>query len=102
MLKAVTLKEIEKIFEVLDALGISREAVIIPLRPEHPGRVSLLKDGKLEIVVERDQSGIRRLFRPRQGVLRLPRGLGLTQRRSGGARLPGSSSGGLDPGRLAL
>ena len=54
MLKAVTLKEIEKIFEVLDALGISREAVIIPLRPEHPGRVSVLKDGKLEIVVERD------------------------------------------------
>ena len=54
MLKAVTLKEIEKIFEVLDALEISREAVIIPLRPEHPGRVSLLKDGKLEIVVERD------------------------------------------------
>jgi hypothetical protein len=54
MLKAVTLKEIEKIFEVLEALGISREAVVIPLRPEHPGRVSLLKDGKLEIVVERD------------------------------------------------
>jgi hypothetical protein len=54
MLKAVTLREIEKIFEVLDALGISREAVVIPLRPQHPGRVSLLKDGKLEIVVERD------------------------------------------------
>ena len=54
MLKAVTLKEIEKIFEVLDALGISREAVIIPLRPEHPGHVSLLKDGKHEIVDERD------------------------------------------------
>jgi hypothetical protein len=54
MLKAVTLKEIEKIFEVLDALGISREAVVIPLRPEHPGRASLMKDGKLEIVVERD------------------------------------------------
>jgi len=54
MLKAVTLKEIEKIFEVLDALEISREAVVIPLRPEHPGRVSVLKDGKLEIVVERD------------------------------------------------
>jgi len=54
MLKAVTLKEIERIFEVLDAMNISREAVIIPLRPEHPGRVSLLGDGKLEIVVERD------------------------------------------------
>jgi hypothetical protein len=54
MLKAVTLKEIERIFTVLDALGISREAVVIPLRPEHPGRVALLKDGKREIVVERD------------------------------------------------
>jgi hypothetical protein len=54
MLKAVTLKEIERVFSVLDVLGISREAVVIPLRPEHPGRVSLLKDGKLEIVVERD------------------------------------------------
>jgi hypothetical protein len=54
MLKAVTLKEIERIFSVLDALGISREAVVIPLRPEHPGRVALMKDGKLEIVIERD------------------------------------------------
>jgi predicted Rdx family selenoprotein len=54
MLKAVTLKEIEKIFAVIDPMGISREAVVIPLRTEHPGRVSILKDGKLEIVVERD------------------------------------------------
>jgi hypothetical protein len=54
VLKAVTLKEIERIFEVLDAMNISREAVVIPLRPEHPGRVSIMKDGKLEIVVERD------------------------------------------------
>jgi hypothetical protein len=54
MLKAVTLREIERIFSVLDTLGISREAVVIPLRPEHPGRVSLAKDGKLEIIVERD------------------------------------------------
>jgi hypothetical protein len=54
MLKAVTLTEIERIFAVTDPMGISREAVVIPLRTEHPGRVSLLKDGKLEIVVERD------------------------------------------------
>lgn len=54
MLKAVTMKEIERIFEVLDAMNISREAVVIPLRPENPGRVSIMKDGKLEIVVERD------------------------------------------------
>jgi len=54
MLKAVTLKEIERIFTVIDPMGISREAVVIPLRTEHPGRVSIMKDGKLEIVVERD------------------------------------------------
>ena len=54
MLKAVTLREIEKIFAVIEPMGISREAVVIPLRTEHPGRVSILKDGKLEIVVERD------------------------------------------------
>jgi hypothetical protein len=54
MLKAVTMKEIERIFAVIDPMGISREAVVIPLRTEHPGRVSILKDGKLEIVVERD------------------------------------------------
>ena len=54
MLKAVTLKEIERIFAVIEPMGISREAIVIPLRTEHPGRVSILKDGKLEIVVERD------------------------------------------------
>ncbi|HMD05531.1 MAG TPA: hypothetical protein VKG68_09635 [Candidatus Binatus sp.] len=54
MLKVVTLKEIERIFAVIDPMGISREAIVIPLRTEHPGRVSILKDGKLEIVVERD------------------------------------------------
>ena len=54
MLKAVSLKEIERIFAVIDPMGISREAVEIPLRTEHPGRVSILKNGKLEIVVERD------------------------------------------------
>jgi hypothetical protein len=54
MLKVITLKEIERIFAVIDPMGISREAIVIPLRTEHPGRVSILKDGKLEIVVERD------------------------------------------------
>ena len=54
MLKAVTLKEIERIFAVIDPMNISREAIVIPLLTEHPGRVSIMKDGKLEIVVERD------------------------------------------------
>lgn len=54
MLKAVTLKEIERIFEVIDPMGISREAIEIPLRTESPGRVSVMKNGKLEIVVDRN------------------------------------------------
>jgi hypothetical protein len=51
-LAAVTLAEIERIFEVLERLGISREAVVIPLKPVHPGRVRLLGNGKVEIQVE--------------------------------------------------
>jgi hypothetical protein len=51
-LQTVTLKDIEKIFEILERLGISREAVMIPLDPKQPGRVSRLPNGKLEIVVD--------------------------------------------------
>ena len=54
MLKAVTLKEIEKIFAIIEPMGISREAIVIPLRTDSPGRVSIDKAGKLEVVVDRD------------------------------------------------
>jgi hypothetical protein len=54
VLKAVTLKEIERIFTVTDAMGISREALVIPLRTETPGRIKMISGGKLEIVVEKD------------------------------------------------
>ncbi len=50
-LKAVTLAEIEKVFVVLERLDISREAVVIPLRPADPGGVRRLANGKYEIVV---------------------------------------------------
>ena len=52
MLTAVTLNEIEKIFAVLERLDISREAVIIPLRPALPGSVRRLPNGKFEIIVD--------------------------------------------------
>ena len=55
-LKAVTLAEIERIFEILARLDISREAVVIPLRPAHPGGVRRLPNGKLEILVEGETS----------------------------------------------
>ena len=54
MVKSIGLAEIERIFAITDALGISREALVIPLRTEHPGRVCKLGAGKLEIVVDRD------------------------------------------------
>ena len=55
MLEVVTMKEIDAIFEVTDALGIHREHLTIPLGPESPGRVRKLPSGKLEIVVEADR-----------------------------------------------
>ena len=51
-IKVITLKEIEKIFGLLERLGVSREAVMIPLSPKHPGSVRRLPNGKLEIIVD--------------------------------------------------
>jgi hypothetical protein len=56
MLEAVTIREIQRIFEVTDALGIHREMVVIPLRPGRPGRVRKMPGGKLEIVVPAEGS----------------------------------------------
>jgi hypothetical protein len=52
MLEVVTLREIQKIFELTDRLGIHRESLVIPLMPRHPGRLRRMANGKIEIVVE--------------------------------------------------
>jgi hypothetical protein len=52
VLDVVTMKEIDAIFAVTDALGVHREMLVIPLGPATPGRVRRLPSGKLEIVVE--------------------------------------------------
>ena len=52
MLTKITLKEIERVFAILEELGLSREAVVIPLRPAHPGSVRLRDDHRLEIVLD--------------------------------------------------
>ena len=54
MLERITLAEIQAVFAVTDALGISREALVIPLAPGRPGRVRRLPNGKLEIVLDAD------------------------------------------------
>jgi hypothetical protein len=52
MLEAVTIREIERIFEITDRMGISREALVIPLAPRHPGAVRRMGRDKIQIVVE--------------------------------------------------
>lgn len=52
MLEVVTMKEIDAIFEVTDALGVHREMLVIPLGPVSPGKVRRLPNGKLEITVD--------------------------------------------------
>jgi hypothetical protein len=52
MLKEVTLKEIQRVFEITDRMGIHRESLVIPLAPRHPGRVRKMPGGKIEIVVD--------------------------------------------------
>jgi hypothetical protein len=52
--QAVTLQDILAVFEVTDALGLSREALVIPLTPGRPGRVRRLPDGRLEVVLDAD------------------------------------------------
>lgn len=52
MLEIVTIREIERIFQVTDRLGIHREKLVIPLGPRHPGRARRLPGGRIEIVVE--------------------------------------------------
>lgn len=76
-MKAIGLKEIERIFTVTEPLGLSREAVVIRLRTATPGALRILKDGKLEIVVDsaidfeewikRLEPEIRRLLSPEPG-----------------------------------
>ncbi len=51
MPQGVQLAQIGRIFEILDRLDISREAVVIPLRPQGTGSLRMLKNGILEIVV---------------------------------------------------
>jgi hypothetical protein len=52
LIQEVTLKEIYKIFEITDAMGLSREALVIPLGARHPGRVRRMPNGKIEILVD--------------------------------------------------
>ena len=49
----IGMEDMEGVFSVTDAFGISREAVSVPLGKEDPGSVTKLKGGGLEIVIPR-------------------------------------------------
>lgn len=85
MLTEVTMREIERIFAVTDPLGISREALAIPLMPRPGGRVRRLPNGRLEIVVDAaDVDGF---------LERLPALIGALPAAAGGPATPGSRRG---------
>ena len=48
----VTPREMQRIFEVTDRLGVHRESVVVPLAARTPGRVRRMPNGKIEIVVD--------------------------------------------------
>jgi hypothetical protein len=50
--QALSPADVALILGVVDRLGISREAVVIPLRRVHPGTVRPSGKGKIEILVE--------------------------------------------------
>ena len=54
-LEVVSFKQISRILEITDSLGLNREWVEIPLSPENPGVVRRLPNGKLEIIVDAEQ-----------------------------------------------
>ena len=51
VIKPVGMKEMAMIFEVIDALGISREDVVVPLAPSSGGKVEKLPSGQVQIVI---------------------------------------------------
>lgn len=54
-IKVIGMNEMNAIFSVTDRLGLSREAIVVPLGPASPGRVRRLSNGKFEITVDADQ-----------------------------------------------
>ena len=53
-LRPVSMADMTRIFEVTDALGISRESITVPLAPAGEGDIERLASGKVQITVPRD------------------------------------------------
>lgn len=51
MMRPIGMPEMNKVFEVVDSLGLSREAITVPLAPSGAGSVEKLPGGKFRIVI---------------------------------------------------
>jgi len=45
------MRDMGKIFEITDAMGIDREHISVPLEKEDPGSINLTTNGEVEICV---------------------------------------------------
>jgi hypothetical protein len=52
MLEMVSQREMDRIFEVTDRLGLHRESIVVPLAARRPGRVRRRPDGKIELTAD--------------------------------------------------
>ena len=51
MIRPIGMAEMNKIFEVVDSLGVSREAILVPLAPSGVGSVEKLPEGRFRVVI---------------------------------------------------
>ena len=51
MIRPIGMAEMSKIFEVVDSLGVSREAITVSLAPSGAGSVEKLPGGRFRIVI---------------------------------------------------
>ncbi len=54
MIRPISMAEMSKVFEVVDSLGVSREAITVPLAPSGVGSVEKLPGGRFRIVIPED------------------------------------------------
>jgi hypothetical protein len=73
-MKLIGMEEMDKIFAVTDACGLSRERITIPVIPHGAGSVEIVESGRVQIVLPSDRPLDEWLptLRARLGAIKLP------------------------------
>jgi hypothetical protein len=53
-MSAIRPEQVLKVLEITDSLNLHRESVLIPLKTEENGNITILPDGRLQIVCPRE------------------------------------------------